>query len=526
MGEVMDANAVLTMTCQRLKEEAGKPEDFSYGDLAAVKEAQAGEVARMTAIAAELQTQVDDLNDERVRLLKKLRDGAGAGSGAPSHGAAEGRQGDEDERRQQNTSSDGEAAQLSEAVKRLALEIGRRDAQIEKLERSLLSLGGNDAKFTEKGGAGAGNPTAAEAGTDPASSAAAAAAAATTPGGAAVASPRASSSDGGNVAEGGAGVLPSREELDQLTKENKSLREALTAMAVKSGAGDAHATAGDGSGKPTPVDGGAEEAGAKEQRAVEEMEASSKLLQEAADKRVEQLTRVNETIMRQLQTLMARKDSPREAARRASRAVGGGRAAAAAAAAGGDKDKDKSEPAAAVQADMQRLIAEMGDLRQLVAGGFANKNTPKAARNPGTAPSHPRGVSGDGDGGGVVPSDFPAPATTGASRGEAAGGKGVRGMKEDGTTLEEAEAGGSGGGVPAPATGSAEEFSEKPQQQGGPKTAQGREALRWQLRRLNLPPEEWAEDVRNINAQLVEALEQLQAREAELDEHEELIVRW
>lgn len=114
----------------------------------------------------------------------------------------------------------------------------------------------------------------------------------------------------------------------------------------------------------------------------------------------------------------------------------------------------------------------MGDLRQLVAGGFANKNTAKAARNPGTVPSHPRGDSGDGDGGGVVPGHFPAPATTGVSRGEAAGGKGVRGMKEDGTTLEEAEGGGSGGGVPAPATGSAEEFSEKPQQQGGPKTAQ------------------------------------------------------
>lgn len=54
---------------------------------------------------------------------------------------------------------------------------------------------------------------------------------------------------------------------------------------------------------------------------------------------------------------------------------------------------------------------------------------------------------------------------------------------------------------------------------------QGKEALRWQLRKLNLPPEEWAEDVRNVNAQLVEALEQLRAREMELDEHEELIAR-
>lgn len=54
---------------------------------------------------------------------------------------------------------------------------------------------------------------------------------------------------------------------------------------------------------------------------------------------------------------------------------------------------------------------------------------------------------------------------------------------------------------------------------------QGKEALRWHLRRLNLPPEEWADEVRDLNAQLVEALEQLRARELELDEHEELITR-
>lgn len=46
MGEVMDANEVLTLTCQRLKDEAGRPQDFSYGDLAAIKQAQAGEVRR------------------------------------------------------------------------------------------------------------------------------------------------------------------------------------------------------------------------------------------------------------------------------------------------------------------------------------------------------------------------------------------------------------------------------------------------------------------------------------------------
>lgn len=36
----------------------------------------------MTAVAAELQAQVDDLNDERVRLLKKLTDGAASGAAA------------------------------------------------------------------------------------------------------------------------------------------------------------------------------------------------------------------------------------------------------------------------------------------------------------------------------------------------------------------------------------------------------------------------------------------------------------
>jgi hypothetical protein len=45
------------------------------------------------------------------------------------------------------------------------------------------------------------------------------------------------------------------------------------------------------------------------------------------------------------------------------------------------------------------------------------------------------------------------------------------------------------------------------------------------LRRLNLPPEEWADDVRDVTAQLVEALEQLRASELELHEHGELIIR-
>lgn len=41
---------------------------------------------------------------------------------------------------QKSLQGSGEEAQLAEAVKRLAVEVGRRDAQIEKLERHLLAL--------------------------------------------------------------------------------------------------------------------------------------------------------------------------------------------------------------------------------------------------------------------------------------------------------------------------------------------------------------------------------------------------
>lgn len=47
----MDANEVLTLTCQRLKDEAGRPQDFIYGDLAVVKQAQAGEVRKVAAVS-------------------------------------------------------------------------------------------------------------------------------------------------------------------------------------------------------------------------------------------------------------------------------------------------------------------------------------------------------------------------------------------------------------------------------------------------------------------------------------------
>jgi chromosome segregation ATPase len=52
----------------------------------------------------------------------------------------------------------------------------------------------------------------------------------------------------------------------------------------------------------------------------------------------------------------------------------------------------------------------------------------------------------------------------------------------------------------------------------GPATPHGKQLLSNTLNQLNLPPEEWALDVRDLNSQLVECLEQLYQREQELED--------
>ena len=59
-----------------------------------------------------------------------------------------------------------------------------------------------------------------------------------------------------------------------------------------------------------------------------------------------------------------------------------------------------------------------------------------------------------------------------------------------------------------------------------PNTPGGQAMLSKQLNALSLPPEEWAEEVRELNGQLIECLEQLSDREKELEEHEELLRRY
>jgi hypothetical protein len=58
---------------------------------------------------------------------------------------------------------------------------------------------------------------------------------------------------------------------------------------------------------------------------------------------------------------------------------------------------------------------------------------------------------------------------------------------------------------------------------GGPTTPHGKALLHSTTQQLNLPPEEWALDVRDLNSQLIECLEQLYEREGELDEQKNIV---
>jgi len=115
---------------------------------------------------------------------------------------------------------------------------------------------------------------------------------------------------------------------------------------------------------------------------------------------------------------------------------------------------------------------QMGNLRQLVAGGFANKTAkdtpPPVTSGTAAAPA----TRGDG---------APAPTASGGSSGSSPHGRTAREGGDSGGGLERTGTSGGDGGVPAPATGSEAAFSDKTnpsqeqqqqQQQRGPQTAQ------------------------------------------------------
>lgn len=57
-----------------------------------------------------------------------------------------------------------------------------------------------------------------------------------------------------------------------------------------------------------------------------------------------------------------------------------------------------------------------------------------------------------------------------------------------------------------------------------PATPHGKQLLNKTLAQLNLPPAEWAEEVKELNAQLIECLEQLYEREGELEEMKDVVI--
>merc|ERR1711965_894386 len=59
-----------------------------------------------------------------------------------------------------------------------------------------------------------------------------------------------------------------------------------------------------------------------------------------------------------------------------------------------------------------------------------------------------------------------------------------------------------------------------------PATKAGRDFLEKTLGAMALPPDDWADEVRDLHAQLVECLEQLAARERDLRENDELILQY
>jgi chromosome segregation ATPase len=146
VGQALDAREALELMVQRLKEEAGRPSDFVYPDLTVLREDHQGEVAKLKAEQREMQQQMDDLDAERLRLLKKLRQVAvvNADKGLKFAGL------DADQMLKVNEFAlslrdgkvvlplDDRSFELAQRVKALESQVHARDAQIEKLERSLL----------------------------------------------------------------------------------------------------------------------------------------------------------------------------------------------------------------------------------------------------------------------------------------------------------------------------------------------------------------------------------------------------
>ncbi len=75
LGEALDVSESMDIMCERLREEAGRPAGFLYDDLDVLKKDRKNHIEKLLSIQFDMQTEIDNLNEERLVLLEKLQQG-------------------------------------------------------------------------------------------------------------------------------------------------------------------------------------------------------------------------------------------------------------------------------------------------------------------------------------------------------------------------------------------------------------------------------------------------------------------
>ncbi len=75
LGEALDVSESMDIMCERLREEAGRPAGFLYDDLDVLKKDRKKHIEKLLSIQFDMQTEIDNLNEERLVLLEKLQQG-------------------------------------------------------------------------------------------------------------------------------------------------------------------------------------------------------------------------------------------------------------------------------------------------------------------------------------------------------------------------------------------------------------------------------------------------------------------
>ncbi len=72
IGEALDVSESMDIMCERLREEAGRPAGFLYEDLDILKKDRKTHIEKLLSIQFDMQTEIDNINEERLILLEKL----------------------------------------------------------------------------------------------------------------------------------------------------------------------------------------------------------------------------------------------------------------------------------------------------------------------------------------------------------------------------------------------------------------------------------------------------------------------